>query len=117
MHRTLPSTRGVSDAGAVGLHIQHGCERCNWHHTEPVMELVRHLQVQEDWQILGSVARSNCRVDHFGHELGVVRLCSLRQGSGRARALACRNCGANNLVVQLSTQGCTGGPSRDGLEQ
>lgn len=61
----------------LGLHVQHGCERCGWCAGEHPLEWVQLRAVPEDRADMGRAARYLRGVDYLSDESGVDGLCAV----------------------------------------
>lgn len=101
--RSVPATYQLSVVLALRLHLQHDGERGCGHSAEPTLDRLLHCEIQEDRQVMGGMAGSDCGMDRLGNELGAVRFRSLGPHARRSCALASGHRHSNNLVVQVST--------------
>ena len=77
MRLVISAARWIFKLYHIRLHVQHGRERGNRHHTEFSLVLVLGTTIPESWQVMGGMARSYRGLDYSGDEFGVVRLSAL----------------------------------------
>lgn len=68
MCNPVPCAHILSVIRAIRLYLQHGSQRGSRHHSKYLMDWIQYHALQKDRQFVGSLAGSNCCMDHTGNE-------------------------------------------------
>ena len=83
----------------MGLHIQHGSQRCVRRYAKPDVELVQFSKISKIGTVLGDVAWTCGRMDYVRYELRIVGFPALVGMFGCTQFMASWDCSADYDLV------------------